>query len=394
MISFRCHSRAGGNDDIQVVAMSLTNLSLRHIMHGLMMLILSIAAAGHTSAAEPNIKRKVIIDQDAFGPATSNLQAILMLLQASDVDVLGITVTSGDGWRDEEVSHTLRLLEIAKRTEIPVYPGAVMPLLNTPQRTKAWEQLYGKLFYKGAWTEVWPKQGDLTRPPIHPPDVVPVSPAGMPRLKAATESAASFLVRKVHEFPDQVTIIAAGPLTNIALAARLDPQFTSLAKELVFMGGSFNPVSVDNEFAAEYVNAPRREFNLRWDPEAASLVLHEPWRKITQVPVDPTTKTYFKKEFFNAIAAGHAPFAAYLSKYGESYPMWDELAVAVWIDPSLVTRSSTLLVDVDTSFTASYGDTLSWSLNDGPQLGERPVTVIQAVDVPRFERLSIELLSR
>src|SRR5581483_5786372 len=79
-----------------------------------------------------NTRRKVIIDQDAFGPAGSNMQAILMLLQAKDVEVLGITVPSGDGWRDEEVSQTLRLLEIAKRTEIPVYAGAVWPLIQTP----------------------------------------------------------------------------------------------------------------------------------------------------------------------------------------------------------------------------------------------------------------------
>ena len=87
-------------------------------------------AAGANSDAHTRDmhKRLVIIDQDAFGPAGSNLQAILMLLQASDVEVLGITITSGDGWRDEEVDHTLRLLEIAGRTEVPVIPGAVLPL--------------------------------------------------------------------------------------------------------------------------------------------------------------------------------------------------------------------------------------------------------------------------
>src|SRR5580704_11237207 len=117
--------------------------------------------------ADATPKRKVIIDQDAFGPATSNLQAILMLLQASDVEVLGITIPSGDGWRDEEVSHTLRLLEVAGRTEVPVHPGAVFPLVNTQQRTKVWEQLYGKLFYKGAWTENWPAEGTVRRSPYH-----------------------------------------------------------------------------------------------------------------------------------------------------------------------------------------------------------------------------------
>jgi len=352
-----------------------------------------LATAGH--AQDSGARRKVIIDQDAMGPASSDLQSILMLLQAPDVEVLGITVPSGDGWREEEMSHTLRLLEIAGRTDVGVYPGAVFPLVNTQQRTKVWEQLYGKLVYKGAWADTWPA-GTTGRPsPYHAdPYLVPPSPLGQPKIEPRTETAAAFLVRKVHEFPGQITIIAAGPLTDIALAARLDPQFSSLAKELVFMGGSFNPVAADNAFANEYQNAPRLEFNMRWDPEAASIVLHEPWKKITQIPVDPTTKTYFKPEYFQQIAHGRAPFDAYLGQFGRPFPMWDELAVAVWLDPSIVTRSATLLVDIDTSFTAGYGDTLSWAMGAGPGLGERPVLVIQDIDAPKFERMTIDLLSR
>lgn len=369
---------------------------LNRVKFGAAVALLLIFSGTFSSPADAaSAKSKVIIDQDAFGPAGSNLQAILLLLQTDDVELLGITVTSGDGWRDEEVAHTLRLLEIANRTEVPVYPGAIVPLVNTQARSKLWEAQYGKLYYKGAWTEVWPDQGTLRRAPYHAdPSFVPDSPAGAPRIKAANESAANFLIRKVHEFPGEVTIIAAGPLTNLAIAARLDPKFAALAKELVFMGGSFSPVAADNAFAAEYANVPRREFNMRWDPEAASMVLHEPWNKITQVPVDPTTKTFFKAEFFDRIARGRAPFAAYLKRFGQSYPMWDELAVAVWLDPSLVTRSATLLVDVDTSFTAGYGNTLSWNPGEAPGLGERPVLVVLDVDVARFERLTIDLLSK
>lgn len=353
------------------------------------LLLLTGPSPSHSADAS----RKIVIDQDTFGPATSNLQAILMILQAPGVEVLGITVTSGDGWRDEEVDHVLRLLEIAGRTEVPVYPGAVFPLLNTPERTRRWEQLYGKLFYKGAWTEVWPDQGSgIHRRPYHDPAVVPPSPAGAPRIKAARESAASFLTRTVRRYPGEVTIFAAGPLTDLAVATMLDPEFPALAAGLVFMGGSFNPVAADNAFAAEYANSPRREFNMRWDPEAASIVLHAPWRKITQIPVDPTTHTLFKPELFQAIAAGKAPFAAYLGRFGQPFPMWDELAAAIWIDPTLARRVQTLLVDVDTSFTAGYGDTLSWPVGQGPGLGERPVQVVLDVDIPRFERLTLGLL--
>jgi inosine-uridine nucleoside N-ribohydrolase len=323
------------------------------------------------------------------------MQAILMLLQANDVDVLGITITSGDGWRDEEVDQTLRLLEIAGRSDVPVVPGAVWPLVNTPARTKAWEALYGKLYYKGAWTENWPDQGVYRRTP-HPSDpyLVPPPPGGKAHTRASNETAAEFLVRQVRLHPGAVTLIAAGPLTNLALAARLDPGFSGLAQELVFMGGSFNPVSSMNAFAAEYANSPRREFNMRFDPEAASMVLHERWRRITEIPVDPTTPTYFTPEMIRQVGLGRAPFAAYIGKFGQSYPMWDELTVAVWLDPSIVTRGVSLLVDVDTSFTAGYGNTLSWSAGEGPNLGESAVNVVLDIDRAKFEALAMQLLTQ
>ena len=72
-------------------------------------------------------QRKVIIDQDGSGPGGSNMQTIALLIQSPQVEVLGITVVSGNQWRDEEVAHTLRLLEIMGRTDIPVVPGAVFP---------------------------------------------------------------------------------------------------------------------------------------------------------------------------------------------------------------------------------------------------------------------------
>ncbi len=101
-------------------------------------------------------------------------------------------------------------------------------------------------------------------------------------------------------------------MTNLALAQRLDPQFASLARELIYMGGSFNPRQVlDNqsaaEFAREFANTPRREFNMRFDPEAASIMSRSPWRKITVVPVDPSTATQLTADLLARLAKPRAP---------------------------------------------------------------------------------------
>src|SRR6202051_364033 len=99
-------------------------------------------------------KRKVIIDQDCAGPGGTDMQAILALINSPQTEVLGITVLTGDAWRHEEVLHTLRLLEIIGRTDIPVVPGAVFPLVNSKEYIAKGEKLYGKVIYQGAWNYV------------------------------------------------------------------------------------------------------------------------------------------------------------------------------------------------------------------------------------------------
>src|SRR5579863_2632301 len=88
---------------------------------------LMLATAGIRAQSE----RYVIIDQDAMGPAGTDMNSILVFLQSPDVHVLGITVVTGDGWRDEEVAHALRLLELMGRTGIPVIPGRSHPMIRT-----------------------------------------------------------------------------------------------------------------------------------------------------------------------------------------------------------------------------------------------------------------------
>lgn len=352
---------------------------------------LASALCGAGAFAVP-AKRKVIIDQDAFGGV--NLQPLLMIIQSPDVEVVGITIESGDGWQKESVAHTLRLLELIGRTDIPVVPGATYPLVNSEEETRRWERLYGKLPYKGAWMETWPDYNTVNRPHYHPAEVVPPLEEGAPTTKPSPEVAAAFLVRKLREFPGEISVVALGPFTNIALAVKLDEGVSAEARELFLMAGSFAPngEKVD-EFSLQFINNPRVEFNCRWDPEAARIMLHAPWKKITVVPTDATIGTKLTPALAKEAGAADTPAARYLAHFGEiGFPMWDETAAAVWLEPGLVRRSDRLAMDVAIDHGSAYGATLSWPPGGGPGLGEPDVTVVRAIDIPGLERLFVQLL--
>jgi purine nucleosidase len=279
----------------------------RHRWYVSFLIILFGAMSSHFSFAQDRQdSRYVIIDQDAVGPAGTDMNSMLVFLQAPHVNVLGITVLTGDGWRDEEVAHTLRLLELIGRTDIPVMAGAVTPLVRTQEWTHAWEQIYGKVLYQGAWSSFRPKHGI---------DEVPPLSEGNPATKVSDEDAAHFLIRMVHKYPHKVTIYAAGPMTNVAQAISLDPHFAELAAELVIMGGSLNPHTDDKE----YVDSPRHEFNLWFDPEASSIVFHAHWSKITVTPVDVSIETHLTKAMVEQLKGINTPASPAII-YGMSWP--------------------------------------------------------------------------
>jgi inosine-uridine nucleoside N-ribohydrolase len=311
------------------------------------------------------------------------MQTLMLLIQSPQVEVLGITVVSGDQWRDEEVAHTLRLLEIMGRTDIPVMKGAAFPLVHTRQETKLWEERYGKVSYEGAWDDRW----------WHESNVIPPLPEGEPTTKAADEDAVHFLLRMVHTYPHQVTIYEGGPMTNLALALSIDQQFPELAQELVFMGGSLNPQTRDPEFA----NNPRHEFNFWFDPEAARIVLRGHWKKITCTPTDISIRTKQTPAMVDRIAASGTPLGKYIKSYfkagmGNDY-MWDELAAAAWVDPSIITESETRYMSVDIDHGAGYGDTLTWTSKDDLKITTQPVQVEMDLDKEKFYEMFVKLMS-
>jgi inosine-uridine nucleoside N-ribohydrolase len=218
----------------------------------------------------------------------------------------------------------------------------------------------------------------------------------MPTTSAQKESATSFLLRAVHEHPNQITVIALGPVTNLALAARLDDNFASLAKELLFMGGGFSPNTEQaGEFTSQILDSPRMSFNIRWDPEAAYIVLHAPWPHITLVTEDSSQNMLFGHELMQSIAASAAPAAQYIAKFGsDKFPMWDDIAAAVFLDPSLAIRKREAAVDVDLDRGANYGATLSWTAEKQPHLGEPTVTAVLGVDAARTRDLFLKEITR
>jgi inosine-uridine nucleoside N-ribohydrolase len=347
------------------------------------------------AALLPAQKRLVLIDQDGAGPGGSDQMAMLALLQAPDVQVLGITMVTGDAWRDEETLHTLRMLELTGHTGVPVARGAVFPLVRTQEETRLEEAMVGKVTWLGAWGGVAATTAGATTPEstkfnLHGPYEIPPMPEGLPTTKPLDEDAAHFLIRQVRAHPREVTIYAAGPLTNIALAVSIDPEFASLTKGIVLMGGSLNPQTADPEFTD-----PRHEFNFWFDPEAAHIVLHADWPRIEVTTVDVSVKATFTQAMLDAISRSQAPAARYIAAWSQRRTyMWDELEACAWIDPAIITKEVDVYMDVDLSHGPSYGDTLAWPEKLKPATGVRLVHAQLDLDLPRFQKMFVDLMTR
>ena len=312
--------------------------------------------------------------------------AMMVLLQSPKIKVLGITMVSGNAWEPEEVQHTLRMLEQIHGTEVPVVPGAIFPLIRTQSESMQEKASIGSFDWYGAWGDL---AAHTSLQPYHGPYVIPPLIEGAPTTKPLDEDAAHFLIRQVHAHPHQVTIYAAGPLTNIALAISIDPQFAELTQGIAIMGGSLQPTTDDPEFATH----PRHEFNFWFDPEAAHITFRAKWPRIDLTTVDISVKTRFTKAMYGEIKSSPSPAAQYIAKYTtEFYYLWDELTAAALVDPAIITKERLLYVDVDTNRGPNYGDTLTWSEATKPQHDLTPVHVQEDLDESRFNKLFVDLM--
>lgn len=329
------------------------------------------------NAQETSTNLKVIVDTD-LGFASDDAMALLILLQSETVDLLGVTVVTGNDWLEQEVANALRLLEIAGRSDVPVFAGSEIPLLNTQEETNRREILFGETSdggYKGAWREGGPGPRDVS-----PPD------GKFAEEKAEPTHAVNFIIETIHRHPGEVVLAAIGPLTNVALALAKDPSIAPLAKEIIIMGGGIGTLP---------------EFNFWMDPEAARIVLLAPWQKVTVTPLNICKQAPFTREVATAAAEGESPISRYFadtflsrSEHAASPLMYDQIAVLALIEPGIIARAEKIPLDIDIDHDAWYGAMLYWDNSRKPPEGVRNATVQLDLDYRRFIEAFLERMKR
>jgi inosine-uridine nucleoside N-ribohydrolase len=254
------------------------------------------------------MSKMIIIDTD---PGIDDAMAILFALSSPDLEVAGLTTIFGNVRTGLATENALRLVGLARRSEIPVAHGAEKPLV-LPLGPVA----------------------DF----VHGVDGLGNTNQPLPGGQAAVVPAARFITDTVMANPGQVTLVPIGPLTNIALALALEPRIVENVAEVVIMGGA---ATVNGN-----VN-PAAEANIYMDPHAADLVFRADW-PLTMVGLDVTMKVIMSDQYLAAFSSGGSTAGEFIYSISRSYLEFhhraynirgahthDPSAIAYVIDPTL-----------------------------------------------------------
>ncbi len=330
-------------------------------------------------------KEKVILDSDMVELFDDGV-AMIMLARSDKIDLLGVATVSGNVWAAEATAYALRQLEIINRPDIPVYQGARHPLRAGRYETiKLEEKMFGKVDYTGAFNR--PEASSYQQ---LAQNRIPYG--GYPKMTPKSRHGAQFIIDTIMANPNEVTIVAIGPLTNIALAIRLEPEIIPLVKRIVYMGGALDVPGN---------TTPAAEFNWWFDPEAAKMSIRAPFADQLIVGLDVCEKYHFNREIFSRITSVDNPVATFFKdKYGRAFEkrpnrtrlVWDTIAAAVVIDPTLITEEETRWIDVNAEYTVDYGRSLSYK-SQGPA-GTRKARILFSINEERFWDLMVNLLTQ
>ncbi|MCH7625487.1 MAG: nucleoside hydrolase [Chloroflexi bacterium] len=247
---------------------------------------------------------KVVIDTD---PGTDDAIALVAALNSPRLDILGLTTVGGNARLSHTTRNALRILEFMGRQDIPVYPGSSRPLKGR------FEYAYG----------------------FHGPGGLTVR-LPLPKTEAQAGSAVDFIIESARANRRDLTLIALGPLTNVAKALKREPRIVEWLNEIVVMGGALDvPGNV----------TPHAEFNIFDDPEAAKLVFDSD-ASIRLIGLDVCRKaevTRADEDWFRGDSQGERLVSRIITGWlkmrgrDEAYSLCDPLAVAAAIRPDLFT---------------------------------------------------------
>ena len=326
--------------------------------------------------------REIVLFDTDSGMFGDDGAALVMLVRSpSQVLIPAVTVVPGNVWAPQGAEYMLHILDLLHQPEIPVYLGAEAPLIHTAAMALEAGRRWGKLDYTGAFAQ----------------DPAPVKTAPGARFSARKprRGAVEFLISEIQRHPGQVTVLAIGPMTNLALALSLKPEIATQIKRVVFMGGNIH-VPGNASSAAE--------FNFWFDPEAARIVLRSRIPQKVMFGLDICNTAPVRKPQFDEIVAIRTPITSlFREDLGNRYPgflqhpeatayLWDSLAAGYLIDPGFVTKSETAYLDVLSSWGRFYGSTVPLDRRVAPDA--TPVTVATQLDFKRIFGLYRDLLTR
>jgi inosine-uridine nucleoside N-ribohydrolase len=328
------------------------------------LVIVTLLLAAKASVARA--KARVILDTDMVVLYDDGV-ALMMLANHPDIDLLGVTIVSGNTWVADGTAFTLGQLELVNRPDVPVAMGVRFPL-----RPSRYEniQLERKMFgyssnYIGCFS---------APPPASYIDAYRAEFAGTPTIKPVDDRAVTFLI----------------DCTNLAIAIRISPDIIPLIKSVVYMGGAFDVPGN---------TTPAAEFNFWFDPDAARICLRAPFPDQLIVPLDVCEKYRFNKNIFDRITAPDTPIARmFKKKYGPRFDqdsaytrlVWDTIAAGVVIEPTLITTQQIRSVDINSDYGLDYGRSLSYKIQGPP--GTQKARILFAIDEKRFWNLMINTL--
>ena len=308
-------------------------------------------------------KKRIILDTD---PGIDDSLAILLALASPEISLEGLSVVHGNSSTQQGTINALSVLELAKASHIPVYQGCDLPLV----------------------------QPSLLAPETHGEQGIGYAKLSAPLGQPKVQKGSDYLIEKIMSAPGEITLVAIGPLTNIALAIRQEPRIVENVKEVFIMGGAIRH---------EGNTTPLAEFNAYVDPHAAQIVFHS-GMPITLTPLDVTYECVFLKDDLNRLLKIDSPITKFIADatrfYMEFHDEYQSIEGCVINDPMTLALTfmpeicdyQELYVDVDLSGGVSMGNTFA----DFYKMTKKPANMKVALGVrPRdFMELFLERMEK